>query len=319
MDASEVSALRRFVRTALPFALPLLALLFGIELTMRGVPSTYSVKREVLETSGRTAHVLVLGSSHEADGIRPLDLGCSAINLANGSQSLFIDVQLAELALREMPELDTVVFGLAHFSFGYRIDRSVESWRAGFYQHYFGIHEPTDAMRLPQLGDYSVAALYDPSQMVIALRNPLEMPMEERGWSGHPDPGGAALSDEGAAMARASQLQRMVDESLRDQTTTELIRGLRLLEARGVRAVFVSMPEHARLRAHLQTETIERNEATLAAIRDAVPAGYLDLRGDPRFHDEDFYNFDHMSRDGAIRASRILGEVLAREGACAER
>jgi hypothetical protein len=307
---SDRSTARSFVVTAFGFVAPLLVLFAGLEVAMRSVPNTYALKRDLLDGAGRSATVLVVGSSHEVYGVRAAELGRPAISLANSSQSTLLDVQLVELALDTMPRLETVVIGLSYFSFGYRLEASPESWRAGFYQHYFGIHEPTPAIRLPQLGDLSVAALYDPAQMVAAWRNPLPLDPEDLGWERAEESGGALLRDDAVAAARVTYHESMIDDAVRAETVAELVRLLRALERRHVRAVFVSMPEHRLYREHLREATLRRNEQDLATVRAAVPTPWIDLRADARFEDVHFVNHDHLDVLGATEATRILRAAL---------
>lgn len=37
---------------------------------------------------------------------------------------------------------------------------------------------------------------------------------------------------------------------------------------------------------------------------------FLDLSGDERFHDGDFYDAEHLNKQGAVKASKILSDVM---------
>ena len=284
---------------------------------MRRIPNTYSLKAEVLERAGRDASVLVMGSSHELNGIRPVELHAQAINLANGSQSLELDARLSLHAAQRMPELKLVIFGISYFSFASRLNASTESWREPFYMHYFGVHEAQKFVRLPQLSDYSVAALFDPGQMLLAARTPLAGSVTDRGWLLANDPNGArALNDDSAAAARVRVHESArntardveVDETRRAETVALLRNVIATLESRNIAVVFASAPLSEAYRRHLDPKTLTLNSSDLEHTRGGRP--FYDYSADNRFGSADFANLDHLNAAGASKFTRIIDDDI---------
>ena len=69
---------------------------------------------------------------------------------------LYVDPALA-------PKLELVLFAISYFSFEMRLDKTIESWRAGFYRQVFGVPSEGDDRGF-QLADYSYIALYTPRE-----------------------------------------------------------------------------------------------------------------------------------------------------------
>ncbi|HEX4385208.1 MAG TPA: hypothetical protein VH083_19750 [Myxococcales bacterium] len=297
----------RLLLRLLLFALPIAALFAALEWKLRSVPTSFSVQQAVLRERAATAEVLVVGSSHEHYGFYPPALGCPAVNLANVSQSLELSARIAERV--ELPKLRQAVFGLSYFSFGYRLRQSSEKWRMGFYEHYFGVREETGAVRLPQLSDFSVAALYDAGTAWYVLHHQEpEGAVGDGGWQEAKSR--ANLDDDAAAARRVAGHEASIDDAFRPGNVAVAHRAIQLLEARGVRVTFVFLPVHESYRRRFDPETLRKNGKDLARALEGTRARVLDYQADPRFGPGDFVDFDHLGPGGARKLTRILSADL---------
>ena len=73
------------------------------------VPNSYRMKAEVMERVHDSVEAIVLGNSHAYSGIRPALLPGVAVNLANVSQTLPIDLELLQRYAPQCPRLKHVI------------------------------------------------------------------------------------------------------------------------------------------------------------------------------------------------------------------
>src|SRR5208283_4385090 len=152
-------------------------LFFACEWLMPEPASSLGYKRQIAETH-LDADTLILGSSHALHGIVPRCLEGSAVNLANTSQDLYYDCEIARLYVSRMHRLRRVVLVVSFFTWEYVLSRSVESWRDELYFHVFGIPPQHWSWKL---GYFSRIACYGPVRAVGFRQDP--NPFGPDGWS----------------------------------------------------------------------------------------------------------------------------------------
>lgn len=91
----------------------------------KSLPNSYNHKQALL-SSNKDASALVLGSSHALYGINAAELGKDAINLANTSQSIFIDEQLLKKYMETHRAPKVVIEPVSYFSLNYKLTKGPE-------------------------------------------------------------------------------------------------------------------------------------------------------------------------------------------------
>jgi hypothetical protein len=299
---------------------PFAALLGFVEYRLRHIPNTYSRTRAALEARLPSIELLTVGSSHAQCAFEPSSLPVPAFNLAHGSQSLYYDAKLIEHYAPEAKNLWLVIFTLSYFSFESRLDRSVESWRSGFYREAFGIEPEGGQGRA--VSDYSYIALYTPNVAFdLVLRDLVNPGVDgDTGAEGGPAArkaaaaaaaGGHELNDE-FGIQRVRFHEAGMSREVARYNKAVLLSACERLSALGVAAAFVSTPVHRTYSDHMNPEIYARMQADAKEIAAACRGSYHNYMSDTRFEADDFINSDHLNARGAGKFSRIVGDDVVR-------
>jgi hypothetical protein len=303
----------RFVLKLACFGTIQLVMFACAEMRLAQFPNPYNIKKARLESSPN-ARVLLLGSSHVLGGLNPDELGVPAINLAGYSQDLYYDSQLVRQYLDRLPSLECVVFGLSYFSLEYDMEASSEEWRSCYYRRYFGIPH-RHLVNEFDLRNYSLVFLYGPGlarQALFAGKDlDLSAFVQANGWAENPVPPDLSTVAGGGSERLAAHHGLMHEENLR-RNLAVLDELLDVLHDRGIEVAFVTTPVHRSYSANFDPRRESRFHDAIRHLQSSYGARYFDFSNDPRFDARDFYNCDHLNRDGAAKLSRLFGPELGR-------
>jgi hypothetical protein len=272
---------------------------WGIVSNLVEVPTTATYKRAIIEKN-LDADTLVLGSSHAVFDVAPLVMPGHVVNLANVSQDLYYDCELARRYLGRMPRLRRILLEISFFSWERSLGESEEKWRGDLYVHAFGIYPQKWTFRT---GHYSQWAAFG-WERVLGVRRESD-PFDSRGW----------LRGEGRVdCATGKVAARRHLDSMREAilpTNLELVRALiGACRTRAIDVVLVTPPAHECYRRELDAAAIARTTAATESMRREFGVRHLDYFTDGRFDDADFFDGDHLNAYGAEKFSRILAADL---------
>ncbi len=277
----------------------------------------FRVKRDLLQASADHVEVLILGSSHEHEGVVPGLVHSNAFNLSAVSQSLYYDCALVRKYAPILPRLQLVVIPISYFSFEMELAGTTEEWRSYYYRHIHGISHP-DFRQETRLRNWSAWYLYGRDFGWQAIRGSAP-PLVRSDY----DPGGGVVDTRppekrtlhlkpdyvrtSAPVAFARHATSMHAENRAPHLKD--LRGLAAtLRQRGVRVVFLTLPVSANYLGRLSPEVRARNAKTVQELCREFGSEWKDYSGDPRFTDDDFWDADHLNFPGAAKFSRFLGE-----------
>ena len=109
--------MKRFILSLSGFAAILLVIMIAIEVGLLYRPNVYAYKRQYLDTHANDIKVLLLGSSHIEEGIRPELIGEGTFNLAISARLKEYDAELAKMYVPQMKNLQTIVLPLDYTTF----------------------------------------------------------------------------------------------------------------------------------------------------------------------------------------------------------
>jgi hypothetical protein len=301
----------RFALKLASFSAIQLVLFAGVEIRLAQIPNPYNIKKARLESSPST-RILVLGSSHALGGLNPDELGLPAINLAGYSQDLYYDSQLVLREIDRLPSLECVVLELSYFSLEYDMEASCEEWRSCYYRRYFGIPHRHFVNEF-DLRNYSLFFLYGPDlarQILLTGQDPgFSAFVQANGWAENPVPvdPNAAVSDGAARLAAHHGLMR--EENL-GRNLAVLDELLEVLHRREIQVVLVTTPVYRSYSTEFDPQRESRFRGAVRHLQSRYGARYFDFSNDARFDAHDFYNSDHLNRNGATKLSRLFGGEL---------
>jgi hypothetical protein len=312
----------RIVPLLVAFFAPILLAWVLLEFwTAKAVPDSYALKRQRLEAQAEQVETLVTGSSRAYQGISPKQLPGFAFNLAGTSQSLDCDYRLMMMVLPSLPKIRRVIIEIQDTSFFYQIHDSFESWRQYYYEQEWGL-TPLKLQDWLDVRMFSRVALRTPQfyrqTLPGAIRSflrgtrfvpdPSLLDIDDRGWwsavGKTPDltPGGAAF-----ALARHASFMKTAYES---PNIAYLRKMLSALRQRGIDATLVTLPVSPDYSIGMNKEYWARTLADTKSIAAEYGVRYFCFLNVPELGTQDFFDTDHLNRQGAIHFTKLLRQAL---------
>lgn len=309
--------MKRFLLRLTRFLLPILALLFVMEIALRAIPNDYRAKRKHLEAESESIATLVLGSSHSLYGVNPDHMSTVTFNLAHLSQTLDIDLKLLQKYGDTMPDLQVVILPISYFSLRYQLADRPWAWRLRNYEIYYGLDVSNSI-------NYSFEILTCPFRTAVDrlgayyLRKQESISISESGWAA--DYAGEREIDFLASGEDAANRHLCTDTTEFPHMLAILTELIEWCQSRNVRVLLFTPPAHETYCACLDEEQLQQTITTAGAIAGRYPnCEYLNLLSDRRFVFDDFDDPDHLNAEGAAKLSRILDEELQRSWELCER
>ena len=271
------------------------------------MPSQYRQKRDQLIANADSIEVLILGSSHAADGVDPNQFTLYAHNLAFGSQSIYFDRKLAEKYLPDLPNLKYVLLALDYNSLYGEHDEN----RDFFYKYYYGVnYKERKFYKESILQSFFV---YTPEQTLsLMLSNRQDVLV--KGWLNDGGRNDIAVMSEEKNKLRADGFNYKIKTwKGGDAVLNDLEELIKFILSKDVTPVLITYPNYLLLNSMLDESVIERNRKIGNELSKKYQILYLDYFNDESFIVSDFFNCDHLNSDGAAKLSRRINEEIINE------
>jgi hypothetical protein len=318
---------RRFLRRLCLFVTPVVVALGALEARMSTIPNAYSRKLAMVDERRDAIEALVLGSSHEFEGVDTDAFSRPTFNLAMPSQSVSQSSEVALQYLRvhripgqsaavlALPKLRSVLLGISYYSLPYRMSTTGDD-RLGFYMRTYRVFGDTTLHDLVNPSNYLYMGIYGWPAVQGVIRQQTEDYVGNLGPGGsnrgsHGPPADAARPTfEATAIPRAAY-HHEVARSSNVAVNLDFMRRLAAeCRLRGVRLMLFTSPvteEYADAFGAdpwlVQRQIIERFSSEFAV-------DYFDYSRSAAFTWRDFANADHLNGDGAARFGRLLSSVV---------
>ena len=102
--------MQKFIPKLLFFIFPLMVLIIGMEIYFRNAPNAFITKADYFKANKDKIEVLILGSSHNQNGLNSKFFTKKTANLSYGSQDIQIDSALFFSNVKQMKNLKKVIF-----------------------------------------------------------------------------------------------------------------------------------------------------------------------------------------------------------------
>lgn len=298
--------MRIFLRRISLFLLPLLLLAAAAECYVRSLPNSYRMKREMMLRMQDSVEVMVLGNSHAYSGIRPELLPGCAVNLANVSQTLDIDLLLLEHYAPLCPRLHDVILPLDNSNlFDVPMQQTDEWFRCGYYRRYMHLgayHRPRYWLEL-----FHFQSARGKIQKWRSQQHP---DCTALGWDTDNSLGAKNLEEWNTAqVARVIQRHMCRDWQQASANRATLLRIVRYCREHRLRLLLVGTPVYPAYAACIPVAQRRFVDATRRAARQAG-AVVLDHESDLPLTDDDYFDPDHLTHEGAARFTLRLSAEL---------
>lgn len=299
--------MRRFLLNIVLFSVITISILSVGEVTVRKIPNPYSTKMAAIDSIGKTARTVVLGSSHTYYGVIT-DSIPDAINLAAVSQIYEYDYRILKRHADKLPRLKHVIIPVSYFSF---FDPPFEDYDWGteiYYKIYLDIDKYTDL----SYRNFEIAYFesYSGKLSKYILHKPLPA-TSPTGFGLDFKESHEVSPHQGKARAEAHSTMPSGYEPRNRLYFEKLIE---LCLERGIKPILVTTPAHRSYTDALNPKQLKRMKSLIRHYCDRYGLRHYDFLTDKRFDDSDFYDQDHLCRAGAEKFTSIVKEILSDSG-----
>ena len=290
------------------FLLPLLLLATATELYVRSLPNSYRIKRQMMERMEDSVETIILGNSHAYSGIRPELLPGCAVNLANVSQTLDLDLLLLEYYAPRCPRLRHIILTLDNSNlFDLPMQQTDEWFRCGYYRRYM------------HLGPYYRLRYWLELFHVQSARGKMEKWIQQQ----HPDctPLGwdtdNSLDQKNQKEWNTSQVERVLSRHhCSDWQQAQENQRLLLCIANyccnhQLQLTLVAPPVYRAYSYGIPRRQRDFINQARQLCTETASARVLDFVCDSTYLDDDFFDPDHLTHEGAAKFTLQLADSLA--------
>lgn len=300
----------------------MLALIFGMDIYLRGLQSSYTMKMDALENNKDSIEVVVLGNSHATYGVDPSAFDLFAVNLANANQSIYFDKRILLNHIDEMPSLKYVFISTDFHSLGFSDQGERNVWS------YYVTNITHPNIQRPFLADLSPFLFgYGPNfSFKVLMKNffrekiqdvfyfdlnasELGNPEFNKGYIPYKGQNTSEWNDESfekralAFQNESSKVENMlVENDLKDF--------VKLLKLKGIQPILFSSPTHQAYNSFFTTENINLYESRIAKIAETMDIPFWNYAFRNNYSQELFFNGDHLNAEGAYLFSQEINKRL---------
>lgn len=316
--------MKKFALKLILFILPLIAIVLGMDVWLRNVDSLYKEKFQGIQCAGNT-QILIIGNSHANYGVDPRCFSVPAFNLASPNQSLYFDKRLVLKLLPTLPKLKFVLISIDYHSLYFTSQGIRDVW--SYYGN--GITYKDKKYTLENLSPFLFG--YTPGVSISLLKKQLSKNLRYKnqkvlqfdvqdGVNLKDSLANGYLGFEGVdegSFSRNSITERVEGFNLKIKNSTEkqeiikdLTDFLQSLKSKAIIPVIFSTPVYHEFYQCLDKEIVKQNQKDINSLCRKMQVEYVDFSDCPDFAKADFYDSDHLNKQGAKKFSIILDEKI---------
>ena len=300
--------LRRFLKYSCCFALPILVAAGLGEAYLRSIPNPYKNKALWMKKNKDSVEILVLGTSRAYYGINPKYFKHKAFNLAEVSERPDYTRFVMEKYAVGCKNLKTVILPTYYEQFLEHPFEVTEEWpRAIYYKLYMGCDFHSDFSKYAfEISSLSAAKVkideywngYETCDSLgFGVQYKLKYKKREE-WN------------------RMGRVEKFVNANTIQDTTYlhynyENIRKIaEIANDNNIRLIFVEMPHSKAYRQLVDSTQMAINKRLFTQIQNDYKVEFYNFYDDPRFENDDFFDFAHLTDFGAKKMTAILSEII---------
>lgn len=302
--------MKLLIRKIFLFLLPLVILGIVLEFSLRKIPNNYTTKKEYLDKRSGEIETLIIGNSHTLFGLDPAYFSTKCYNASHVAQYWEYDLAILEKYHDKFKNLKTVILPLSYSDFFAKFKDGLESWRVKNYVIYYNINTTDHSLK-----DYSEVLSNNLSVNIERLgsyyiKNKAEVTCTDLGWSTSYSvrPADVSLEETGIRNAELHTINSMEHFEENAATLRSIIS---IFNKRGIKVLLFMPPAYESYRRHLDRKQLELTTTTAQKIAsEFTHCRYLNLLDDPSFTANDYYDADHLNREGAKKLSLLLNKIV---------
>lgn len=316
-----------FFKNLILFSVIPLLLLIVIDCYLRNINTVYTAKYDGLMKIKDSVEVIFLGNSHANYGVDPSAFNnFKTYNLANVSQLIYFDRRLLEKVLSERVSNLKYVF----ISIDYHSLYSSDQGMRNVWTYYaYGIKYKNQNYTKEELSPFLWG--YTPKVSISLIKKDIirhfkygkiynnfdvedGVNIQDSLWNGFLGFTGQdeSLFNEEKFKARIEEFEekRVINE--RQEIIDDLVGFIKYLRENGIKPILFTTPTYSEYNQYLNHATIIQNKVVINKICEEFKIQYWDYMKDSSFTKNDFFNPDHLNKNGAKKFSSILNNRLSK-------
>ncbi|MCH6201725.1 hypothetical protein MMU07_19245 [Aquiflexum sp. LQ15W] len=297
--------MKKFIKLALIFLMPLFVTAALLEMALRQIPNSYVYKKNYLDTHAEELETLILGSSHAYYNLDPIYWKEKAFNAANPAQSLQYDLKILDRYIEKMPSLNKVVIPIGYPTLFFDLGHTPESWRLTHYYRDFGFQISSDHFKFHYfiLSKMLKWNLEDFNLHFIKKGNVLKI--SDLGWG--TDYQNSPERDIEKTAKLSIFWHTTPNSEFFEPNKNYLEEITKICYKKEVELILLIPPIHKSYFERRNEEQVKKTKEFLQYLQIKYPNCILmDFSGDISFLESDFYDSDHLNKEGAKKLSLKL-------------
>lgn len=262
-------------------------------------------KRQLFEQYKDSTQCLITGTSHTLNGINPTLLPIKALNIAEQSKAVEIDIEIIEKNIDHLPQLKYVIMPVDYITFYFTGLR--EKSAAKLFHHW---NLKDGFLRSFSFKRYHAFTC----GFLLNEQNTIDQHDTIMGYK-------VELGDLSKASRdyRLHKYQRkiiswnryLIDTSSAPRIYKRVVNFIRMLQQKQVQTILVTMPVCREFYSYLDPKLLNRTNQLIDSIVQSTNAKYINLQNNDQLAaDSLFFDVDHLNDKGATIATAIIKDSL---------
>lgn len=291
---------------------------------LRNIDSLYKEKYIGVQHAKDT-QILILGNSHATYGVNPVYFSLPAYNLACQNQSLYFDKRLVMKILPSLPELKYVLISIDYHSLYFSSQGIRDVW--SYYGN--GISYKNRSYTLENISPFLFG--YTPGISISMLKKQLAktyrywnqkvLPFEVeeginlqdsivKGYLGFEEIDENSFNTNTYTDRVDGFNQKIEGSNEKQEILTDLTDFLKTLKSKNITPVLFTTPVYSEFYELLDNNIKAQNRKDIDCLCKKMRLHYFDFSDSKAFSKADFYDSDHLNKQGARKFSTILNDKL---------
>lgn len=309
--------MKQFLKTLAGFGVLLLLMCIIIEVALLFRPNVYAYKRQYMDEHLNDIKVLLLGSSHIEEAVKPELVGEGTFNLAISARLREYDVALAELYVPKMDSLQVVVVPIDYTNFFFErqhenpLTKSIPEDLSGtcrcMHTKYMGVH---------------IDPFWYWSEIMNSKLNYMSRFWNNRQKLQECDSLGYVkldikdrLSDwDLRSIPAVIDTTKAIDQAGYEEIRQQYEQLAQVTQQKQVRLVLVATPVYKTYQESIHPIVLNDIHVFVTNLQKRYPhVEYYEYFFDDQFTADDYQDASHLTESGAIKFSKMLAKIIGTE------
>lgn len=316
--------MRNFLKKNLLFFLVPLAIIALIDTTLRLQNTLYKEKYEGAKKTADSIEILILGTSHATYAINPEVFDLYAYNIANLAQSIYFDKRITLSLLPKLSKLKYVFISIDYHSLAFSSQFNRDFW--SYYgngikykntKYLFANLSPTLFGYTPKVAyamikkralnrwRYGKSALNFDVQKGVDVYKPAV-----KGYIAFEGRDSTNFTQDAFEFLSNSYTEIIDKSDEKEEILADLDDFINILLKTNVVPIIITAPTFLGYNQHLNELHINTNIEAGKQLADKYGIEYWDFYNSTLFHIDDFYDMEHLNREGALKFSTMLNDSI---------